>query len=315
MTTVFLTGATGFIGRAVCQKLLNLLGPEARLLLLVRKPIEIADRRIALITSDLESVEKVAGVVREADFIIHIAGEARLYGGQDYHSVNVAATRKLIDFAQEGHSLQRFIFISSVAAMDRLPGDLCDAPITSGSACFPTTEYGKSKLLAEESLLKSGLPYTVFRPGCVYGKGMRNDSHLRRLALLLRKGVPLHRFAFPGKVSLIHVEDLASSVAACLSGTAGLNRVYLAETESMSFGDALSLLGKALFGGASRQLHVPSMGFIFRRFHSGLPVAVVSPFLGYYWMEDPAFRCDLLDNRGLRLLRDNSRDITDGLAV
>jgi nucleoside-diphosphate-sugar epimerase len=313
MTTVFITGATGFIGQAVMHEILKSLTPEDKLFMLVRKPVECEDKRIVTITGDLESLEKFEELIRTADFIIHIAGEARLCSGNDYCATNVSSTQQLVDSAKHGDSLQRFIYISSIAAMDRSPSDLCDGPITVASPCFPKTKYGKSKRMAEEVILQSNVPYTIFRPGFVYGSGMRNDSHLRQFARFIRKGVPLHRLGFPGKISLIHVVDLASALAKCLRGDLGMNRTYLAETEYMPLGEALYLLGKSFFGRESLQVRIPPMKFIFQRLHSRLPSILTGLFLDYFWMDDPDFRSEFINACQQRSLRDKVDDITKDL--
>jgi nucleoside-diphosphate-sugar epimerase len=313
MTTVFVTGATGFVGRAVIPELLKHLEPEDRLIMLVRRPVEYTDKRVVTVSGDLESLEEIDSMVRKADFIIHIAGEARLGGGNCNYGINVTSTKKLLDMARAGGSLQRFVFISSVAAMDRSPSDPCNEPLTIANTCFPRTEYGKSKRMAEEAVLQSGLPYTIFRPGFVYGPGMRENSHLRKFAHFMRKGLPLHRLDFPGKISLIHVDDLAIAIARCLKGDSGKNRTYLAETECMSLGDALSLLGESLFGRKSLQIHVPVFKTVLQRLHSMLPVIVAGLFLDYFRMDDPAFRAEFIDPGQKRSLGNYVHDITRDL--
>ena len=310
MTTVFVTGATGFVGRAVIPELLKQLAPEDRLIVLVRRPVEFADKRVVTVSGDLESLGRVEGLVLKADFIIHIAGEARLGSGDENCGINVASTQHLVDMAIAGGFLKRFIFISSVAAMDRSSSDPCHEPLTAADPCFPRSGYGKSKRMAEELILQSGLPYTIFRPGFIYGPGMRENSHLRKFALLIGKGVPLHRIGFPGNISLIHVDDLAVAIARCLRGDLGLKRTYLAETEFMPMGEALSLLGESLFGRKSMQIPVPAMKFIFQRLHSRLPAIIDGLFLDYFRMDDPAFRAEFIDPGRQRSLRANIHDIT-----
>jgi nucleoside-diphosphate-sugar epimerase len=309
MTTVFMTGASGFIGRAVLREILKRLSPEDRVISLVRDPIEPEDRRVVALTGDLASLDAVDSYIRTADYIVHVAGEARLNGEYDYYGTNVAPTQKLVDSARKNNRLRRFIFISSIAAMDRSPADRCQRPLTVDSPCNPRTGYGMSKREAEEIILRSGLPYTVFRPGFVYGAGMRDNSHLRRFALLIRRGIPLHRIGFPGKISLIHVDDLASAVAGCLSGDTGRDRIYLAETEYMPLGHVLALLGEVVHGRHSAfQLRLPAMVF-FQRLYSKLPMTIAGLFLDSMWMDDPSFKNDFIDALPCKTVADTAHDI------
>jgi nucleoside-diphosphate-sugar epimerase len=313
MTAVFITGATGFIGRAVLRETLRCLGAEDRVYLLVRRGFDSADERVVTVVGDLESLEMVADIVRKVDFIMHIAGDARLCGEHDYGAVNVAATQRLVDLAREGNTLRRFIFVSSIAAMDRAASDRCSEPLTIASPCVPRTGYGRSKRTAEEIVLRSNLPYTIFRPGFVYGPGMREDSHLRKFARLIHKGFPLQLLGFPGKISLIHVNDLAVAMASCVKSELGVNRTYLAETEFMPLGDVLSLIAESLNGMRPLQVQVPAMKSVLQRMHSRLPVIVAGMLLDYFWMNDPTFRDEFIDDSQQRSLRDNVSDITSDL--
>jgi nucleoside-diphosphate-sugar epimerase len=313
MITVFITGATGFIGQSVMSELLRSLGPEDRVYALVRKPVAFGDRRVVTVTADLKSLEPIVPQLQEADFIIHVAGEARMCGGVAHVALNVAATERLLALARTGGRLQRFIYVSSIAAMDRAPADRCKEPLTLASTCSPRTTYGRSKLMAEEAVVRSGVPYTIFRPGFVYGAGMRNDSHLRRFARLMGKGVPLHRLGFPGRISLIHVADLAGAIARCLFSHGGGDRVYLAGAETLPLGEALSLVGESLFGCRSKQFRLPALAGLLGVIHSKIPVIVAGMFLDYYWMDDPDFRIECFGRRQQRLLRDNVGCITADL--
>jgi len=59
MTTVFVTGATGFVGRAVTPELLKHLEPEDRLIMLARRSIECTNKRVVKVSGDLESWQKL----------------------------------------------------------------------------------------------------------------------------------------------------------------------------------------------------------------------------------------------------------------
>lgn len=309
MRTVFLTGATGFVGQAVVRAVVQSLGPEDRLYLFVRKPLQTADRRLVVVPGDLMELDRAADILRNADSVIHVAAEARLLGGHDYFATNVQPVRKLLCLLKESNRLERLVFVSSIAAMDRLLSDHCEEPLLPLTHCCPRTAYGRSKLMAEEAIVQSGLPYTIFRPGFVYGPGMRDDSHLRKFACLISRGIPLHRLGFPGRISLIHVDDLAAAMVKCLTSDSGRNCIYLAETEVMPLGEVLAILGKSLHGRRSAQISLPAMKYFFQRFHSRLPVTVAGMFIDYFWMTDPAFLELLPDNVQKRSFCETSRDI------
>jgi nucleoside-diphosphate-sugar epimerase len=278
--------------------------------MLVRKPATVADRRVVTLQGNLEQLGNVEDFVLTADFIVHVAAESRLLGGSDYEGINVGATKQLVDMARRGAVLQRFIYVSSIAAMGRSGSDRCDGPLTIDSPCSPRGEYGISKRKAEEIILASDLPFTIFRPGFIYGPGIRDDSHLRKFALQIRKGLPLHRIGFPGKISLIHVDDLAAAVTRCLGAGVGTNRIYLAGTESMTLGDALAILGESLTGRKRLQFHIPAFRSLLQRAHGLLPAVLAGMFLDYFWMDDLAFRDEFIASCHPRFLKDCVDDIT-----
>lgn len=295
MKRVFLTGASGFVGQFVLRSLLARLSSEDRIHVLTRRPLAISDKRILELRGDLADLEQFDENIREADFIIHLAAEARLCGTHDYASSNVDPTRKLLERASLGGVCRKFIFVSSIAAMDRAPDDRCDRAVTVTSACRPRTEYGRSKLMAEKCVIHSGLPYTIFRPGFIFGPGMRKESHFRRFAGYIHHGVPLDRLDFPGKISLVHVSDLADAITRCLFADAGVNRTYLAVSHTLTMGQVMALLGESLTGHKVSQIKLRGIAPIIKRFHHLLPTVVACMFVDYFHATDANFLDDFFD--------------------
>lgn len=314
MKTVFFTGALGFVGQAVLKSLLTRLSPEDRIYVLTRRTLALSDTRVFELRGDLAELDRFYDVIGKADFIIHVAGEARLRGTYDYAANNVEPTRKLLEIATRAGVCRRFIFISSIAAMDRAPHDRCDKPLSVTSVCRPRTAYGRSKLIAEQLVIQSGLPYTVFRPGFIFGPGMRQDSHLRLFARYINRGIPLNRLDLPGKISLVHVDDLAHAVTGCLLADAGKNRIYLAVSHSLTMGHVMEIIGKSLSGHKIHQISLKGFAPVVKRFHNILPTTVVSMLIDYYFAEDDSFLEDFLDVAPL-LLSETVRQVVKDIQV
>lgn len=181
--SVFLTGASGFVGRHVARELAR---RGHRVVSLSRNAESARD----LIRGDLLNPASYAAAVREADAVIHLAAVTGKAHPRDYVRANVDGTRALLD-AVRAAGRPRFIFISSIAVT------------------FPDTRgyfYAQSKAAAERLVEESGLTYTILRPTMVGGYGSPVFSGLARLA-----GLPVIP-AFNGaraRVQPIHVRDLA----------------------------------------------------------------------------------------------------------
>lgn len=311
MKNVFLTGASGFVGQAVLSSLLARLSPEDNIYMLTRRTLDISDARVFEIRGDFAVLDSLYDVISKADYIIHVAGEARLRGTYDYVANNVEPTRKLLELATRAGVCQKFIFVSSIAAMDRAPHDRCDKPLSVASECLPRTAYGRSKLTAEQLVLQSGLPFTVFRPGFIFGPGMRNDSHLRLFARYIKRGLPLSRLGFPGRISLVHVNDMARAITGCLFAEIGRNRICLAVSHSLSMGKVMEIIGESLTGHKSRQISLQGFAPVVKRFHHLFPTAVASMFINYYLAEEDSFLEDFLDVAPL-LLSQTVNQVVEG---
>ena len=207
----FVTGAAGFVGRHLCRRLLAS-GHHVRGLAR-RRDIALAESGVELVQGDLCGPatwqERLAGV----DYVIHCAANAAFADGGAYEQANVEGTRLLLDAAkQPGVTLRRFVFVSTIGALDRAARDRCDAPLDEHSPAHPTSDYGRSKWKAERLVRDSGLPFSIVRPAMVVGSDMRTASHFAAFIRAAVTGAPLARFAWPGAFGVVHVDDLCAAL-------------------------------------------------------------------------------------------------------
>ena len=151
MKKALVTGASGFIGQALCSRLMNE-GWHLRVLLLqeARGPWHetvIGDLKNSLPDHSLNNI----------DVVFHLAGKAHALSktrqdDEEYFQINTEGTRKLLEAAQEA-GVRRFVFFSSVKAMNE-GGPEC---LDEASPCHPVTPYGKSKLEGEHLVLKENM--------------------------------------------------------------------------------------------------------------------------------------------------------------
>ena len=190
---VAVTGATGFVGGHILRHL-RAAGFQVRAL--TRKPAQGETEGVTWVTGTLDDDAALRRLLASADAVIHCAGAIKAGSRDEFFDVNAGGTRRLAGLAAAMVNPPRFIHLSSIAA--REPG---------------LSSYAASKRAAEQVLRAfPRLPVLVLRPPAVYGPG---DQETLRIFKLAEKGWAVAPMA-GGKVSLIHVDDLARAVAGAL---------------------------------------------------------------------------------------------------
>ncbi|MEX0326037.1 MAG: NAD-dependent epimerase/dehydratase family protein [Puniceicoccaceae bacterium] len=206
--TILVTGATGFLGRRLCQRLQQQGG--ARIRAVGRRQQdgpwdsfhEVDLARDSLPVAALENVSTIYHLASKAHAVTENASEA-----DSYRPIIVEATQQLLELARE-QGVERFVYMSSVKAMgEGNPAGLKLAPLQENSPHTPQGPYGLAKAEAEEAVLGSGLQHAVvLRPVMVYGPGEKGN--LPRMVQAVHKGrfPPLPENG--NRRSMIHVDDL-----------------------------------------------------------------------------------------------------------
>jgi nucleoside-diphosphate-sugar epimerase len=276
MIRAVVTGASGFIGQEVVRHLLKegLAGAPVRVVAIVRDPSKLAaDIRgdVECHTLDLAqaSAESIAAACGVRAVVFHLAANASVQSGEAGYQNNIRATERLIA-ALRIQPPQRLVFVSSIGAVDRLPADPCTSPLDDDAPPNPLTRYGAGKLAGERLVMASGLPFTIVRPTWVYGPAMRADSHLAVLLAMVRRGGIASRINFPGRVSVIHVRDLARGLALAAAQPAALGAtMFASDGTPRALGEIFHLMGEVT-GHPSGSVRVPgpvvALARTFRRF-------------------------------------------------
>jgi short-subunit dehydrogenase len=236
----FVTGAAGFIGRHLCRRLI---GRGDMVTALARS--ETAAFRdmpsLRVLRGDIRDTRLYAAALAEATVIIHLAADARFGNGPGYDVANVETTAILLDaVARHASRLSRFVFVSTIGAVDRRPGDQCHAPLDEDSPPAPTSDYGRSKLAAEDLVRRSGLPFAVVRPGMVVGRDMRRNSHFAVFSRLAAAGSAFTRIAWPGALSVIGADDLAEALITVAEHPEAASGTFFAAGEPVRLADAFN---------------------------------------------------------------------------
>ena len=232
----FVTGAAGFVGRRVCKLLMNS-GFEVRAMVRV-EDAELTRLGVRLWLGDLWNKKMLQVAISDANIIIHCAGDARFGNGSHYHKENVELTEHIIQAAkQNSQNLLRFVYISTIGAIDRAKVDQCFSLLTEESPAYPTSDYGRSKLRAEQVVGLSGLPFSIIRPAMVVGNDMRPDSHFSYFAQQSLKNSLIARFRWPGRFSVVHVDDLARGIITVTTNQNAVGETYFCAGEDISIAD------------------------------------------------------------------------------
>ena len=196
--TVLVTGATGFLGRQVVQKLLE---HNYQVRCLVRSPGKerlLPSGEVDVYYGDLSNADALTSACRGVEQVIHLVAIIRQSGEADFDTVNRQGVADMVAAAGAGGSVRQFVQVSAV-----------------GAANNPAYPYLYSKYQGEQAVINSGLPYTILRPSIIFGKG---DEFLNALAALARL-FPLTPVVGNGRNRLqpIHVADVAQCVTLSLS--------------------------------------------------------------------------------------------------
>ncbi|MDA8050626.1 MAG: NAD-dependent epimerase/dehydratase family protein [Rhodospirillales bacterium] len=242
---VLVTGATGFVGRAVAAALA---GRGAKLRLLVRPAANrrnLSGLQAELMEGDLLDAASLARAVAGCPQIFHVAADYRLWVPDPavMFRTNVEGTLALMRAARAAGA-ERIVYTSSVAALglnpDGRPADET-TPLDPASLIGP---YKRSKYLAEQAVreeARAGLPVVIVNPASPVGPGDIKPTPTGRMVLDAARG-RLPAYVDTG-LNVVHVEDVAAGhLAAAERGRIGES--YILGGENLSLGALLTLIAE-----------------------------------------------------------------------
>jgi nucleoside-diphosphate-sugar epimerase len=221
--TIAITGATGFVGSRVVAL------ADTPLRALARRP-QPARPGVTWVAGDLADSTALARLCAGASAVIHIAGIVSAPDRAGFDAGNVAGTAAMLAAAKAA-GVARFVHVSSLAAREP-----------------QLSMYGASKAEAEALVRASGLDWVIVRPPGVYGPDDREMLDIYRLAA---RGLYI---APPGRLSLVHVDDLARALLA-LAG-AGPSRQLLEIDDGAAGGISHPEFARAIGTGLGRRVRV-----------------------------------------------------------
>jgi nucleoside-diphosphate-sugar epimerase len=228
--TVLVTGATGFVGRALCAQL-HYQGWGVRASVRRLNSLGNTDASEVMV-GDLDGDTDWSVAVAGASAVVHLAARVHVMNDQasnpliEFRRVNVLGTLRLARQAAQAGA-KRFVYISSIKALGEVtqPGE----PYTEVSPTQPSDAYGISKQEAEQGLrelaAQTGLEVVIIRPPLVYGSGVK--ANFAALMRAIQRGLPLPLGSVHNARSLVGIDNLVDFIATCLLHPEAANQTFM----------------------------------------------------------------------------------------
>lgn len=255
---VFVTGANGFIGTALCKGLVSR-GFSVRGLVRADVPDETG---VIYHKGALEDSASLLSYLSGVDCLVHLAGRAHVMRDESrdplgaFRAINCEATLELARVALRA-GVRRFVFLSSIGVNGaETPG----RPFSESFTPNPHSDYALSKLEAEQGLkgllAGSGTELVIIRPPLVYG--VDAPGNFARLLRIIEKGVPLPFGALNNQRSMIALDNLVELVSACVVHPDAAGELFLAaDGDDLSTGELVRILAEGM-GRQVRLFPVPA---------------------------------------------------------
>ncbi|HWP00789.1 MAG TPA: NAD-dependent epimerase/dehydratase family protein [Methylococcus sp.] len=248
---VLITGANGFVGRHLCERLH---GAGHEVVAALRRGRTPRTSAVSLVRTveNLGPTTDWDEVLTDVDAVVHLAARVHVLRDSDpeaihqFHQVNVLGTERLARAAAEA-GVRHFLFLSSV----KVHGERT-APGIALTEDFPLEAedaYGRSKREAESVLqeiaAETGLGLTILRPPLVYGPGV--GANFERLLHAVYHRFPLPLAAVENRRSLIFVGNLVDAITRCLERSDSFGQTFLvSDGPAVSTAELIRELASAL---------------------------------------------------------------------
>lgn len=254
---VLVTGGNGFTGSHLVDRLLRegldvrcLVRRTSNLRWLEGKPVELSK------FGRLEDPDVVTKALVDVDMLFHVLGTLTAANRQAFDEVNVKPVRMFLDACAGKSGFRRFVLVGSHGAAG--PNPDATPLVTEADACHPVSDYGRSKLAAEDLTHRYAgkVPWTIVRPSVMYGP---RDVNLYKLFRCATRGfVPV--FGSPDKrISLAHVRDVADGIYKAGFADNSVGKTYFLASEEPSTAKDVKAAMEHAAGRQVRSLRVPQL--------------------------------------------------------
>lgn len=240
---VFVTGASGFVGRHTVERL-SKAGHRIRCLVRSSSPVEeLKQMGVTLVQGDVTDKESVRRGMRGCGWVVHIAANTSFWERDKrvYADVNIGGTRNVMECALETGA-EKVVHVSGIVIF----GKPADCPYTEHSAVGPVrfSEYARTKyagdLVAWKLYREKGLPLVIVYPGGITGP---YDSKMagQYIQDVVQQRMPVTVFndvTFPW----VHVRDVVTGILRSAEAEDNIGEKYLLVAENLTFGEVNELI-------------------------------------------------------------------------
>lgn len=250
MHKVLVTGANGFLGKALVNQLEKLQKYQIRCV--IRSRINAKNSEKYALIKNIDGNTDWSEVLEAQTTVIHTAARAHVMKENTndqidlYRSTNVEGTLKLAQQAA-AMGVKRFIFISSIKVSGEHTKE--GMAFSHNDTPNPQDAYGYSKLDAELGLMeinkKTKMEVVIIRPPLIYGSGVKGN--FSQLMKIIQKGIPLPFGSINNKRSLIGLDNLIDLIITCMGHPNAAGQILLAsDGQDLSTTELLNCLAQAL---------------------------------------------------------------------
>jgi len=230
--TILVTGASGFVGAALCPELVAR-GYRVRGVFRKAMGVSSAHRPTEhVVVTSIDGQTDWRPGLQTIDTVVHLAARVHvmLETTTDplsaFRSVNTEGTLNLARQAAQA-GVKRFVFISSIKVSGE--STLPMQPFKPDGNTSPLDAYAVSKMEAEQGLQQisaaSGMEVVVIRPPLVYGPGVK--ANFAALMRAVQRGWPLPLGAVHNQRSLVALDNLVDFIIACITHPEAANQIFL----------------------------------------------------------------------------------------
>ena len=218
---VLVTGATGYTGQRLVQRLLRA-GVPVRALARAASDVSVLPDGVDIVTGDLEAAASLTAACTGVHQVYHLAGA--------WHTGNLLRGLPA--------SVERVVIVSSLRALSRVPSDSV-----------------QQVLQGEAAAEGSHIPNTILRSSMIFGDG--DDRNISRLAVRVRAGTWIPAIGRHCLHQPVYVHDLIDAITSCAAAAPPTGRTYaIAGATALTWGELVDAVGRAV-GRRPRWLPVP----------------------------------------------------------